>query len=424
MAGGGEYARARRDPMSQGEYHSLEQPINPDAVKTAPGIGARLGNIRVLVFVFGVVVLGMRVLSLGDGLTHAVTNPALLKEAMRTAAGAPASTVTAADLLPAGVPVSGFQSRAMSEIAQRAGQSATAEAWLIQGLSDPSAGYLSQFEMCLLYWNAEQRARAREACRGTQASAIYWLNRGYVADQAGDRAEALAAFQMASSIDPELTAAWQQAGHALFALGRYDEAILAYEQVMALEQSPPADVVHSLGRSYLQLDDPLAAREVLVRGLELYPNQRLLYLAMAQTYRDEGDLEKADNWYGQMVQRWPFDDQGWAARGEMAMAAGRVRDAMDYYREAVKIQPDDVGYWLNLAMAAASSDNMSLAASSYRKAMELRPDDATLWLQAGRHLVRANQSEEAKTVFEHVLELEPGNSEAAFELARLDGSAP
>ncbi|MCL4804150.1 MAG: tetratricopeptide repeat protein [Anaerolineae bacterium] len=410
--------------MSRGESHTLKQTGNADAAGATPAISSRLGSWPILALVFGFLVLVLRILSLGSGLTYVVTNPVLLKEAMRAAAGQAVSTVDTANMLPTGVPVSGFQARAMGEIAWRAGQTTTAEAWFVQGLTGSPSAFLSQFELCRLYWDKGERDKAREDCRGTKTSAIYWLNRGYEADQAGDRAEALAAFQMAGSVDPELTAAWQQAGHTLFALGRFEEAIPAYERVVALEETPPADVIQSLGWSYLKLNEPLAARRILTRGLELYPYQQLLFLAMAQTYRDAGDMDTADEWYARLLDRWPRDARGWASRGEMALADGRYGDAVDYFQETVNIQPDDVGYWVSLATAAAADGNLSLAATAYKKGMALRPDDAALWLRSGRFLVETGRGEEAVAVLEHVLELEPDNGEAAALLAGLRGTTP
>lgn len=118
-----------------------------------------------------------------------------------------------------------------------------------------------------------------------------------------------------------------------------------------------------------------------------------------------------------MLQRWPYDASIWARRGEVATAAGRLRDAEEYYQEAVAIQPDDVGYWTGLATTAVAGDNKPLARDAYQKAMVLRPDDAALWLEAGRYFAEAGWASDARAAFERVLELEPDNTEALDRLA-------
>lgn len=405
--------------MNRSEHQTLEQ-RRLDETGVSPS-AFRVSRLITLAVALGLIALGIRVVALRQALSDTLVNPTLLTAAMQSASGTPVSTVTTAEILAGRAPLSGFQARAMSLIAQNAGQWTTAEAWLTQGLADPPSAYLAQFELCLLYWNQGQRGHAREACRDTQASAVFWLNRGYVADQNGDRAEALAAFQMASSIDPDLVAAWHQLGHALLSAARHDEAILAYERVMALDATPQADVFYSLSLAYLEVDNPTMARDVLNRGLMVYPAERVYYLAMAETYRQEDDLDTAESWYVRMLQRWPYDAQAWAKRGEIAVAAGRLRDAAEYFQEAATIQPNDVGYWINLASAASATENVRLATRAYQEAMALRPNDTAIWMQAGRFLAGSGQAGEARSAFEHVLDLEPGNRDAMSQLAGLNG---
>jgi tetratricopeptide (TPR) repeat protein len=332
------------------------------------------------------------------------------------------SSAARAETTLTGAEVSGFQARALGRLAQAAGQRNIVELWLRRGLDDPQSGYLAQFELCRLYWDEGQRDVAREMCRDTQASAAYWLDRGYAADQAGDRDAALNFYQMAAAVDPALIAAWQQAGNSLFGLGRYDEAIPAYERVLALASTPPVAVIHSLGRAYLAVDNLTMARDVLNRGLAHYPNQREIFLVMAETYRQEADRITAESWYVRILQRWPGDDQTWAKRAEVAAADARWEDAIEYYQEAAKLRPEDSGYWLGLAAAAAVAGNTALATHAYQQALALRPDDPGLWLRAGRFLAETEQINAARVTFEHVLELQPDHAEAAAQLSALDNT--
>lgn len=402
--------------------HSLLEKAPPDQELRSPARPMfTVGRLVAAAVLLALLALALRVVSLRQDIADELVDARLLKAVMRDAAGAPVSTVDVSKLLAGQATLSPFQARAMNQIAQHAGQWATAEAWLVQAFGDADSDYLAQFELCLLYWNQGQRDHARESCRDTKASALYWLNKGYVADQNGERAEALALFQMASAVDPDRVAAWHQLGHALFAAARYEEAILAYERVMALAPTPPADVFQSLGQAYLAVGNLTMARDVLDRGLMLYPMERVFYLAMAESYRQEKDLNTAESWYVRMLQRWPYDASVWAKRADTAVAAGRLRDAEAYYQEAVAIQPDDIGYWTSLAAVAVARGNKPLARDAYQKATALRPDDAALWLQAGRYYADVGWATDARAAFERALELEPANSEALTRLAALNG---
>ena len=406
--------------MDRSDHTVLEKAQPEDTLRSPARVWSGAGYWVAAAALLALLALGMRLAALNQVIDDALVNPPLLKAVMRTAAGEPVSMGDVSRILASQTTVSPFQARAMNRISQQAGQWTTAEVWLAQGLGDPDSDYLAQFELCRLYWNQGQQAHAREACRDTRASALYWLNEGYVADQNGDRAKALAAFQMASAVDPDMVNAWHQLGHTLFANGRYEEAILAYERVMALDAIPQADVFHSLAQAYLEVGNPTMARDVLNRGLMIFPTERVFYLVMADSYRQEGDLVTVESWYVRMLQRWPYDASVWARRAETAVADGRLREAEAYFQEAVAIQPDDIGYWTSLAAVAVARDNKPLARDAYQKATALRPDDAALWLQSARYYAEIGWASDAREAFEHVLELDPDNSEAITQLAALN----
>lgn len=391
----------------------------PDGPAAAPRAREWRHWLAPVVFVLAAIVVAARLAGQRGVLENALTYPTLLEAAMKAGAGQPFDAAALNEALPRGVPT-GFQARAMSEVAQAIGRPVTAERWLAHGLADDASGYLSQFELCLLHWNGGQRAVAREACRNTRSSARYWLNRGYEADQSGDPDEALAYYQMASSTDPDLIAAWHQLGRALFAAGRHDEAVLAYERVLALDQTAPADIFDSLSLSYLAIGNPTMARDVLERGLLLYPGQRTYYLNMATAFRAEGDPETADSWYARMLQRWPADGQAWAARADLAADTGRLDDAVAFYQEATRQQPQNAGYWLNLASAASTDDRVRLATEAYETAMGLQPENVATLLHAGRFFIKSEQWPAAREAYERVLTLEPDNSEASARLGELN----
>ncbi|WP_374686501.1 tetratricopeptide repeat protein [Promineifilum sp.] len=377
--------------------------------------------LAMLALLLGVVVLCFRVVTLHGALADAVAKPALLQAAMGAADEAPAAGDAAA-LRSFSRPLLGFRPRALSEIASVAGRAGAAESYLRDGLADDPAAYLTQFQLCRLFWNSDRREQALEECRDTRASVQYWLNEGYRAGERDEPTEALAHFEMAAAVDPDLMIAWRQYGRALFAAGRYEEAVEAFERVLVIDSTPPGDVFSSLGAAYLETGNRTMARDVLNRGLLIYPQVREYYLLMADSYRSEDDRAAADGWYARALQRWPYDAHIWAQRGEVAMSDGRLGDAVTYFQKATDSSPDSAGYWIDLAMAAAAAERVRLATDAYQQALALRPDDAGLWVRAGRFLARTGQLGEAREVLERALTLQPGNDEAAAELAGL--SAP
>lgn len=381
--------------------------------------GQNLGRLLTgVVILLAVLALVERVYTLRETSRATATNIALLKAVMPVIRHQD-NAAFAGRVPPVTDDVTGFQARALAQLAFSDDEIAVAEKWLAKGLTDLPSADLTQFEMCRLYWNAGRFDLSMEACRGTVASAQYWLARGFEADDAGDRDKALAYYYMAAYTDTDLIEAWQHLGHALYAKGYYDQTVLAMERVLAVDPSPAADVYDTLGSAYLKLGNTSMARDVLNRGLFRYADQRVYYIGMANSYRLDGDLETADSWYVRLLQRWPFDAQTWAARGELAMAMGRSADAISYFKEATNYQPDGSGYWLNLALVAAAVGDVDQATAAYQAALALRPADINVWLQAGRYLAETGQTDDARVIFERVLALQPDNDEALAQLAAL-----
>lgn len=374
--------------------------------------------IFVMPILLAVLALGARFITIIDQPNLTIANVTLLKMVM-TAALHEGETVNDESIPEVDNPATGFQARALAYLASIYGEPATAEKWLAEGLLDQPSADLTQFSLCLLYWNIGQRDLALDVCRGTQASAQYWIQRGYTEDVRGNHDEALAYYQMAAYIDPGKAEAWRQLGHGLLGKGYYDQAVVAFERVLAIDPLPTADVYGALGSAYLKLGNTAMTRDVLNRGLLAFDDQRAYYLTMADSYRTDGDNNAADSWYARLLQRWPNDAQAWAARGEIALASGRYEEALEYFQTATTYRPEGVGYWINLALASAAAGELSVATDAYQKAMVLRPEDATLWLQAGRFFVEVGKIDEAKEVFARVLVLQPENEEAAADLAAI-----
>jgi tetratricopeptide (TPR) repeat protein len=398
--------------------------MEPEASETVNGDIAknkstRTVNILVLIgILLAVVAVGTRANWLWGIAGRSVINLVYLKAAMQHALEKDFAGMSK-PMPPVSDPMTGLQARAMAYLAQAEGQTARGEKWLAEGLTDSPSAALTQFEMCLLYWNAGRRDLALQACRGTKYSALYWLNQGHIASEAGNIDDALAYYQMAGYTDPGLTVAWQQLGRGLYDKGYYDQAVLALERVLAHDPRPAADVFDALASAYLKLENAAMARDVLTKGLVIHSDQRVFYLGMADSYRLEGNYGAADGWYARLLQRWPYDAHTWADRGDLAMAMGRQKEAMTYYQEAISNEPDGAGYWLGLANAARENDDIVEATAAYEKVLDMRPNDTGIWLQAGRFLVDSDQIDEARRVFERILVLQPENVEAATQLAAL-----
>lgn len=319
-------------------------------------------------------------------------------------------------------PANGVQARALAYVALRNNRPGEGLRWLLQGVTKADPATLTRFEICRLLVNEMRIAEARNYCRGAVSAALaptayYWLSLGIAADEQDGPEAAIAYFDMARTADPSLLSAWERLGRAAFRVERYSEAVEVYEHLLTVQARPLADTFYQLGLSYLALDRPDDARRALEQGLEVYPYQRELHLALADTARAAGDLATADAWYARLLQQRPSDAYAWAARGEVAMQRGLAKQAVSYMAEATSLQPADVGHWLSLATAAAAAGDRRQAIAAYDEALALRPADVNVLLAAAAFFAQSGQTARARALYQQVLALEPGNSVAAAALA-------
>lgn len=390
--------------------------MNSDHTSLAPKRTPRL--LMTVTLVVLMLLLASRITGMADRLSRIGSNGSALKTAMAARGGELGQTEQPAK--PASTaPVTGLEARAQAFAAALANRPSDAEAWLLAGMTDSPTAYLTQFQLCRLYWEVGESGRALQACRGTVYSTDYWLGLGYRALDADQFDEALALFELAAFTDPGRAEAWRRYGHMLLVAERPQEAVVALERVLFLVPVPEADVYRALADAYLRLDNLTMARDVLDEGLRHYPEQREYYRTMADSFLAEGDTQTADAWYLRLLQRWPFDAGVWAARAKLAQDDGRMADAINYYEQAATNSPDGFSHWMSLAAAAAETGDAALVSEATTKAMTLRPDDAGAWLQTGRLLTQTRQPEAARVAFERVLALQPDNLEAAAELSAI-----
>jgi superkiller protein 3 len=306
-----------------------------------------------------------------------------------------------------------IQARALAQL-----DATRAEFWLKQGV-EGNGRSLTYFELCRSYWQEGRREEAITTCQEGAIPATYWVNLGLQAEQAGDHALALAAYETAIAVDPEQASAWMRLGGRLISSEQFTQAIPALEKALALGYPPSIQLYNWLSRAYLQTDQLEKGRQVLLHGIESLPENRTLMVNLADSYMQSGDWHSAANWYKRMTTENPEDTFAWIRRGNIALQSGEIRQAIIYYEQATILEPTNQSAWQWLAEAAREDGNVPLATQAYMEALRLAPDNINLWMGAGRFFVQIGQIERAKNSFQHVLEQDPEHQGALQELSNL-----
>src|SRR5437867_3924136 len=108
---------------------------------------------------------------------------------------------------------------------------------------------------------------------------------------AGSAAAAQAAAAGSDKGRAELQASFKAATE-LTQTGKYDEAIAAYNQILATHPSIP-EVQYNLGYIYSQKKDWASAEAAYKKALELKPSYSEANIALARVYQDSGQDRKS-----------------------------------------------------------------------------------------------------------------------------------
>jgi len=200
----------------------------------------------------------------------------------------------------------------------------------------------------------------------------------------GEPERAERAFQDAIEIasqDGERATYWNRLGNLYYAEGSYEEAVRAYDRVLALDD-----------------DDPV-----------YWSNRANALAQLARTRPAIKDLEKAISLSTDDENRAGY----WNRLGNLHHGAARWSDALECYQHAIELDEQAV-YWANVANSSALAGNRDVAERAYRKAMDLSADDAPSLVTYGvrlGNLYHADQGFEAAIAcYEEALELDDSDA--------------
>ncbi len=214
------------------------------------------------------------------------------------------------------------------------------------------------------------------------------INAGLTLFDASDFAEAYAFFEKAVEAATE---ADQRSGaltfraNALDMLGRYDEAVVAYEEVIA--ETPEWWEAHAnLGICHARNGRVERAEAAFRRGLEDCPG--------SPEIRDE-------------------------LAAHLLSQDGDLQEALKLSEEAVALGRDEIRHLITLGEVKLALDDDEGTAEAYRAVLALDPENPDAHLELGILHERRGETAEAEEHFVESLKADPGNPRALYSYASL-----
>lgn len=230
--------------------------------------------------------------------------------------------------------------------------------------------------------------------------------------------QALAALDLALSVNPEQSDWHMGKGLTLDAMRRYDEAARAFEQVVRL-RGDQVEPLLRLGVDLTRSGEPARAIEVLQRALQLDPHHHAAQCQLILAYARAGDHDAAEQAFYLAQQQDEscahcFDHiaHSLAERGELDRAEWCWRQA-----RTLSPQVEDVA--LNLARVAWRRGRLDASLDLYLDQLRDDPGDIEALIECGRLLRQLNRHAEAAEKFRRIVELDPTQALAHYQLGEL-----
>ena len=246
---------------------------------------------------------------------------------------------------------------------------------------------LERLALCLplLKQNARAEAILKQVLQRTPGAAPDWLQLGLMQLGPGKTPDAIAAFEKAMQLDPDLPDAYNTAGAIWFETGDSAKGEAALRNAIRIQPNY-AQAHNNLGNLLSATGRFEEARyhfDAALRIKEDYTGARYNYaLALARVRR----LDEAQAQLEALLRTDPLSAEAHDFLGNILGASGKVDGAIREYREALRLAPGFSRASLDLGTALANSGNLDGALPYLRTAAqnaETREDAEKVLLKLG-----------------------------------------
>jgi tetratricopeptide (TPR) repeat protein len=239
------------------------------------------------------------------------------------------------------------------------------------------------------------------------------FERGFELLEAGDFERAIASFDQALKIKPDLYKAWYDRGIALRKLGRFEEVIVSYDK--AIEFKPDyyeawtnrGIALRKLGR----LEEAVASYD---KAIEIKPNGYEAWGNRGFALHELGRLEEAIVSYDKIIELKPDDYEAWYSRGGALSDLGRLEQAIESIDKALEIKPDNYEACYSRGLVLSDLGRLEQEIESYDQALKFKPDYYEACYSKGIALANLGRLEQAIESIDKALEIKPDDHRAWY----------
>lgn len=180
-----------------------------------------------------------------------------------------------------------------------------------------------------------------------------------------------------------------------------------------------ANALHLLGVLLNQMQDNLAAIDLISRAIQIVPDQPIFHNNLGNAYRDSGRYEQAIACYRKALQIKPDLVETYINMGIAYYKLADLERAVSAYQKAIELKPNSAEAYYNLGNTFKEQRLFDEAVSCYRQATSLNPMLVEAFYNQANILEKQDRFEEAIVCLKHCIQFKPDWAEAHSNLGNL-----
>ncbi|MCJ7543544.1 MAG: tetratricopeptide repeat protein, partial [Phycisphaerae bacterium] len=203
-----------------------------------------------------------------------------------------------------------------------------------------------------------------------------------------------------------------------------DRALVHCSAAAQLQSDYP-EVLHNLGRVYLQLGRYAEAAGVFRQALTLKPKvvipnfEASLHFYLASALAKSGNIEEGIVHYREATRLDPHTAEAYSNLGVLLLRKGQVQEAAEACRQAIAIQPDLFEAHQNLGSILEVAGDFPGAAEAYQAALALSPTNGHTHRRLAFVLAKLGAAQPAVAAFNESVRLIGPDDAAAATLKQI-----
>jgi eukaryotic-like serine/threonine-protein kinase len=221
--------------------------------------------------------------------------------------------------------------------------------------------------------------------KAVELNSYFWVNQNALGDvylRSGDYAKALQAFTQVTVLAPDIETGYDNIGGVYAQQGKYQEAVPYLQKALQIE--PYYSTYSNLGTAYFFLKHYAQAADMFEKAVGLNPNDTLMTVNLADSYRLAGQKDKAHATYQQGVslgyKELQTNPQNSDVMAQVALCYANLGDAQQadtYIKKARSIDKSSLDYVYDQVEIYALLGKNKEALEALREALERKyPVDA------------------------------------------------